>query len=242
MQQARRTMFSSKDFVPSSCSPPFPYCWRPKFTLEHCPNLAKALGEVVAECVLEAGVLVADGVDQALSDANLFFDATTEDGTRYRIYRDGCREVRTIRANREAETVLAVFDIVDAQKPGTNVSGHHDNEHVVRITAYVRGSVDVQATSWSPLRYVAVLESRQGTFVATELSAEGSVTWEENPRWLAELRACGRVLRSVPCDASGLTLARARCHMEVQARQCSAASLSSRRKEFVWSIFKSAPG
>merc|ERR1712173_375574 len=112
---------------------------------------------------------------------------------RFRIYRFGSLEVRTIQAHNSEETVGAVFS-VRAPK-GTMVGKKDrcvdDDEKMVKATEYVERADEGTVTNH---HYYVVLETAKGNVIVTEKLRDGTVTWNENPRDLEDRTSLARVL------------------------------------------------
>merc|ERR1719171_2435267 len=116
------------------------------------------------------------------------FDKNTEEGLRFRIYRMGSLEVRTMQELGEEENVGAIFSIRDTQT-GEEQDGKLERlfaqEKITKATEYVE-RVHVAGNVAGQRRYYVVLESETGHKILTELLADGRVVWEEDPQNLED--------------------------------------------------------
>eukprot|EP00415_Alexandrium_ostenfeldii_P001850 UN1850 len=103
MQQQRRDHFCSSSFSADEPGALFPASWS---------SLVKLSYEGAKEEQMHARPDYKDHVDlieSALKSAASTFDKTAEDGARFRIYKVGNLEVRTIQQHSEDEAIAGVF-------------------------------------------------------------------------------------------------------------------------------------
>merc|ERR1712151_355130 len=118
-----------------------------------------------------------------LTSAEPAFDKTTEDGTRFRIYRIGSLEVRTTQEFSHEEFIGAVFSLRTPQQASMEDrqgQSANEQEQVVKATEYIEGAENDPSLR----RNYVVLETNCGNVIMTERLADGSATWEVNPQML----------------------------------------------------------
>jgi len=140
--------------------------------------------------------------EQALKKAAPAFDKSTEDGTRYRVYRFGSLEVRTTQDIDGKENIGAVFSLCAS----TDSSKHHqvvkDDEQIVKATEYVEAS-------GKDYHCYVVLETEQKNVIVTEELKNGMLRREANPKDLEDRCSLAKVLRSAgaaECKKIGFTV------------------------------------
>eukprot|EP00408_Alexandrium_pacificum_P063045 CAMPEP_0171175192 /NCGR_PEP_ID=MMETSP0790-20130122/11106_1 /TAXON_ID=2925 /ORGANISM="Alexandrium catenella, Strain OF101" /LENGTH=904 /DNA_ID=CAMNT_0011640069 /DNA_START=53 /DNA_END=2767 /DNA_ORIENTATION=- len=125
------------------------------------------------------------------------FDRTAEDGIRFRVYKAGSVEVRTMQALGAEELAVAAFSASPAAHTAGDDSGAIvDSDRVVKATEFVE-----QAAGGARHFYV-VLETSHGDQIVTEKLADRTVTWAENPAELEYRNSQAKVIRSVDCDTT----------------------------------------
>merc|ERR1712187_420631 len=78
--------------------------------------------------------------EHLLATATPVFDKCAEDGMRYRVYRFGSVEVRTIQAFGNKEVIAAVFSLHAAQQEhDEGGNGAIEQEQLVKATEYIEG-------------------------------------------------------------------------------------------------------
>merc|ERR1712190_92754 len=210
VQEARQRAFLDKSFAPSQHSPPFPYCWRANIGLAYGKGTSRAVGEIVPNRPLQKMTISSIGRDKIqgiLSSTKPCLNQTTEDGTRYRIYQKGDLEVRTIQEEGGQESIGAVFTM------GKLSSGKkiRDSEKIVRATELVQAVPQVNGNGeLAECRYQAILETASKDTIFTEMLADGTVVWEENPNGLEQIHAASKVLNCMDGIRSGTTIAQMR--------------------------------
>jgi hypothetical protein len=190
------------------------------------------------------------------------FDKSTEEGSRFRIYRCGNLEVRTLQEHGKGEEVGAVFSspALTAAPPGAEAEAEapvasrrgnwsqRDGEKIVKVTLYVERDLDTSgrcrvAVDGRPQhRSYVVLETEQGASIVTEKLADGRALWQENPEDMASRNSLAKVLRSseggtLVKDAKSFWLV----EQQIGSRTGVAAS-SSKRKCYAQGVFKKACG
>lgn len=208
VQDQRQQHFFSCEFQVDNAGPLFPLAWTSPYeitseTMQRCtPNMLHARPDYIQR----AGEIVKSAAAQPI------FDKCTEDGTRFRIYRVGSLEVRSIQAYDQAETVGVVFTI---RKPSSFMQERlqemrrvvKDSECISKVTEYVepvQSKTDkfIGGTGHGALYdccYYTVIETREGNVVVTE-KVNGAVAWEENPVDLEDRNSLAKVLRAGDCS------------------------------------------
>mmetsp|Transcript_9535 Transcript_9535/g.22485 ORF Transcript_9535/g.22485 Transcript_9535/m.22485 type:complete len:948 (-) Transcript_9535:75-2918(-) len=132
----------------------------------------------------------AEALKVALQDASPAFDKSTEDGTRFRIYKIGSLEVRTTQDLDSAETVAAVFSAcAPAGASKARPQALRGEEKIEKATEYVEGSCG------EPRSYI-VLETESKSTIVVEHLKQGTVKREVNPIDLEDRNSLAKVLRS----------------------------------------------
>lgn len=133
------------------------------------------------------------------------FDKTVEDGTRFRIYRSGTIEVRTLQAyNEEEETIQGVFAI---QAPNNKDAGSEgtkrrvrDQEKLVKVTLFVeRDPLDTSSLSQKFMpsrRYYVVAQTDAHNTIVTEKLHDGTIILQENPAELQDRNSLAKTVWS----------------------------------------------
>lgn len=214
VQKGRVDRFLQADFTEKDVGSLFPRSWTSTIALDSDPSLRRlhrlpaAEADAVAEEVLKSG------------GAPAVFDRTSEDGSRFRIYRMGSLEVRTTQAMNKEEVVGAVFSSRVSSLAASGVSndsqeGVHPQDKIAKVVEYVERDSLVQLpvnpsdghVCCPPCRYFVVIETERGARVVTEKRQDGKLTFEESPIGLDARVAQARVVRSVKYPAGDLTVA-----------------------------------
>jgi len=187
----------------------FPSSWTDAFEIKrgrapatlpaelHISNLLHARAEYKAQVEV---------LKKALKGVVPIFERSTEDGTRFRIYRLGSLELRTSQDYAENETVCAVYSVL---APRMDKGGRYgcivkEQERVIKVTEYVeRGDLNTSCAHWQSY---LVLETDQGNVVMTEQLANGAMQWKENPATLELRCSFAKVFRCADCQKVGITL------------------------------------
>jgi len=195
VQNRRKELFFSSQFVVGDAGPLFPASWTDALETARGRQPCKAFGELLPEGAwLQEAQSKAD-VDQVLRVTAPVFERSTEDGTKFRIYKSGSLEVRTIEEYSKAEVVGAVFSVRSAVPSDDRTI--RDGEKIVKATEYVRFSS--QGVEGEKYDYFVVMESEQEHVVVTQKLENGETTWEENPVDLEDRSSVARVIRAVEC-------------------------------------------
>lgn len=199
LRRRRVESFASSTFDENLPGSLFPTSWTPTFQVSTGTGRRGVLMSR-DEFRSEEGVRI---IRDALSRIAPAFDRTAEDGTRFRIYRLGSTEVRTTQQHDEKEEILAVFAIKAVQSRSGNVGNRPvQSEKIVKVTEYIEHSLGGAA---SRNTYV-VLWTEAGHAILTEKLADGSATWQENPRDLEHRNSLAKVIRTEVCPQGKITV------------------------------------
>lgn len=179
VKQKRKELFFGADFTMETPGHPFPPSWTDSFKLAQAGARSVHVKAEIPKGDFKASAPV--------------FDKTMEDGARFRIYSLNGIEVRTIQESDGDEMAGAAFSVRAPQR--ASLRAVPEDEKVIRATEYVE-KADGEC------RFYIVLETEQGSRIATEKLADGSVTWDENFE-SQELRdAEAKVLKTVEARAT----------------------------------------
>mmetsp|Transcript_107458 Transcript_107458/g.269569 ORF Transcript_107458/g.269569 Transcript_107458/m.269569 type:complete len:887 (+) Transcript_107458:103-2763(+) len=197
VRQQRLANFYSADFNMDSAGPLFPSSWTPAFAVEQL-GVQTALHprtDFMAEaCILQ----------EVLQSISPVFDNSTEDGTRFRVYRIGSLQVRTIQEHDGEETIGAVFSTQAPKKAAAldqQAESVKDSAMIVKATEYVES-----AEGAVQFKCYVLLETEDGNSIVVEKAAPGVVPWAENPSNLDSRNSLAKVIRSKDCRDSGMTV------------------------------------
>merc|ERR1719230_1662293 len=113
--------------------------------------------------------------DRILKTASPVFDKTTEDGARFRIYRIGSIEVRTIQEHTAKEAIRAIFSMKAVDQESSTPCQRADNaEKLLKVTEYVDRSFESTTKDLSKVnrRFYTVVETANGNVIVTEKTQE----------------------------------------------------------------------
>lgn len=189
----RRELFVSEDFDMDAAGPLFPSSWTPKVAVAHGQKQAALHSR--PDYKFQAARL--------LKTATPSFDNVTEDGARFRIYRAGCMEARTIQQHNGEEEVAAVFSSNASTKNSATGELVAGSDKIVKVTMYVEKP---QQEASAARHFYLVLETDLGDLIATEQLADKTLTWAENPAELEYRNSQAKVLRSADCSSIKLTV------------------------------------
>merc|ERR1719198_378357 len=213
----RVSTFSSRDFKMETPGREFPPSWTSAYELLRGEGEGElSSGTVIGS--LQPGQLQVrtDYKSQAwvfedfvLKNHVPVFDKTTEEGARFRIYRIGSIEVRTIQEFGKEETVAVVMSIQLSNK--TNVAKEEkvkDEEELAKITHFVEqipiNTPSAEDQKRDQHRFYVVVETAIGNVIVTEKLDHSTVTFQENPRDLAIRNSLAKTVCSE--ELSGTTV------------------------------------
>jgi len=199
-RRSRKEHFCRKEFVAGDAGPLFPSSWTSSFEIARGKALQRVTGDAD---VPPERYRPYTGATPAYSSLPTVFDKTTEDGTRFRIYRSGGLEVRTVQEHDGKEDVGVVFAVsasMQASLFGGSQETVQESERIEKVTEYVESA----ATDLQPLarNFYIVAETTAGNVVVTEMLENGAVALEANPAGLPNRNARAAVVRSVDCGAA----------------------------------------
>jgi hypothetical protein len=147
-----------------------------------------------------------------LQSCKLVFDKTTEDQTRFRLYRPDGFEVRTIQECNGEEKIGAIYSVLalggrsPSPSPSTGevqrCSQVEEDEVVTGVSVYVEGG----SYNGRGPEYFVVFETMQGSVIVTELLKCGAMAWDANPPNVTFRCSLGKLLYSVKVSEEGATL------------------------------------
>jgi len=235
VREQRREHFLSKDFSVSEPGPLFPSSWAPPFEVSR-------RGLLSAPCSLRKCQGHPPMTLEDLASALQLFDRTAEDGTRFRIYKHGDFEVRTLKEERGQEVVGVVFatsDSVESSVKGaTPEPCVRDDDAIVKATEYVQRSGQGAGQDGRPrFSLYVVLESEQGAAIVTERRCDGTIVWEENPANLEDRNSHAKVVRSADCVEACVCIRDIKAYKASEASQISGGVPQSRCKHYAQEVF-----
>jgi len=196
VMKRRKDFFCSAAFTTEEPGHLFPSNWAASVEISHEAAAGKQ------GCVLHPRPdykAQAQMFQQTLKSAVPAFDKSTEDGTRFRVYRLGSSlEVRTVQEPGAQEAIGAVFSrtSMEASKPQQRIK---DQEKVVKATEYV------ERCSQGHRCYV-VLETEGQNFLVVEEHRDGKLLSSENPKDLEDRNSLAKVIRSAECQDTNATV------------------------------------
>jgi len=213
VQEQRRRHFLSREFLEDHAGSLYPGSWDSSIAIAREQALKSCSAKACTDGWVPSGAAAAN-LQLMLKTAAPVFDKSTEDGTRYRIYRVSSLEVRTTQRHDEKEAIGVVFSVAaDSQAhPVACEQSMKFDERIVKVTEFVELAGEgtdrpEEAGAVPPFRYFAVLATESGCAVATERLADGTVAWAENPDGLDARCARARVTGCSDAGGSRVTLA-----------------------------------
>jgi len=214
-KQLRKDHFFSADFVADAAGPLFPSSWTSSIDMA-----SSAPAPLVARPDLEAE---AGMLRDILASTAPSFEKTTEDGTRFLIFKFGSLEARATQEPQGDLEVGAVFSVSDAWATAPGASDLEGGELVVKVAECVERAPSGVA------RYFLLVETDAGTSATVGLLPSGAVSWTAcAPGRCAQ----AKVLRTHGCEDSGVTVGELRASLQ-GAKKASASS----QKRFVQAAF-----
>jgi len=176
--------------------------------------------------------------DHVLRSATPAFDKNTEDGIRFRIYEVGSLEVRTTQEVSGKELVGVVFskrlsaneDIEDQRTKGT--------DKVTKVTVYVESD----RCQTRRCHYYLVLETLERDMIVTEMHADGTVTWIENPTDLEDRNSLAKAFCSKDCRGMGTIIRDLTSHQSTLVNTEEARVSHTTGKRYAHGIYNRAIG
>jgi hypothetical protein len=253
----RKEQFFSKSFVLNEPGATFPASWTSTLAVSRGRVRVSALdarprGSLVDRPEFKGHA--AELLESNLKESAPVFDKTTEDGTRFRIYRLGSLEVRTTQEVNAEEEVGAVFSIRNADSTSRCVGESEAEpvlpnksislqEKIVHATEFVERAFVKGGKSSSQRRYYLVLETENGHMILTERLPDGQVSWEENPEDLEDRNSLAKVTRASACQP-GVVVQDIKTYQSTVAKGAAQAGLASSSvcKRFARSAYARAVG
>jgi hypothetical protein len=227
VRQKRKDYFISEKFTIMNVGSLFPEPWTPMIRGE--AQQSSAQGHLRAHPEYKLGLAK---LRPMLNLSNLVFDKSTEEGRRFRIYRLGKFEVRTLQDVEGDEELGMVFSMVNTTLDATS---HHciaQSEKIVTATEYVeRAFCRGEDASKLGCRYYLVCHTENGHRICMERGA-----WVENPVGLDIRTSFGKVTRSIKAR-EGVTVQ----HMKACQEDLAKASMSDKRfieAALIWVVGK----
>jgi len=217
VRHQRKERFLSKDFVVGEPGPLFPASWASSIKVGSGKSQERSLHPYSGKSIEL----------KDLKSMELFFDQSTEDGLRFRIYRHGSLEVRTVQPHGGEEAVGVVFS-TDAGKDGADAPVK-DGELVRLMTQYVAMGEAAQDGKAQDHRYWLLLETEMENVIVTEKLRNGTVAWHENSADLAKYAPNSRAVGSVGCSKAGITVGDLRQHRAAHASEAAASAAEAKR-------------
>ncbi|CAK0890848.1 unnamed protein product [Prorocentrum cordatum] len=217
VQDRRKEHFFGAGFSEDSVGPLFPPSWKSPIKIAGGPPDSQPAKRRLRATELE-------GAAALVGSAEAAFDEATEDGVRFRIYKVGTLEVRTIQEAGGPELVGAAFSLAP-QPRESDAAPLKDDDKIAKAVLYVEW-----AEGRTGFAYFTVLETGSGGVAVLQKHPDGSATWEESPPGL-EARYCGaKALRTASAHPAGPVLSDARAYAARSHRTGCAASASVRRR------------
>mmetsp|Transcript_33795 Transcript_33795/g.63069 ORF Transcript_33795/g.63069 Transcript_33795/m.63069 type:complete len:649 (-) Transcript_33795:59-2005(-) len=243
LHQQRQEHFCSENFATGDPGELFPTSWTSTFELARGETKVK-----VSEAGPKGSLLQrrpdyeaeSQMFQEVLKSTAPVFDNSAEDGSRFRIYRLGSIEVRTIQEDVGVEEIVAVYSIRSSAK--AVATGNKDvllqeAEKIAKVTEYVERTAGTRHAGKDSRGYFVMLETREGNVISTEMGEDGRVTWEENPVDVEDRISLAKVLRTADCQASRNTVRDLKTHMEQEARRASSTPDPSKCKTYARDTF-----
>jgi len=205
-RQRRRQHFFSEAFHMDKADPLFPSTWAA--TVELADGPAEHLTPR-PEYLAEQGLLA-----EFVKTLAPVFDRCTEDAARFRMYRFGALEVRSVQEFGGEEEIGAVFSISPEGAAEARACAAQDDDIVEKVSEYIEHSADAPCC-----RPYVVMETRRGDIIVTERSGSGPATWAENPAGMDRRNALARLLRQRSAMACPMTVKELRGLMAQQSLQ-----------------------
>mmetsp|Transcript_105606 Transcript_105606/g.256478 ORF Transcript_105606/g.256478 Transcript_105606/m.256478 type:complete len:835 (+) Transcript_105606:1-2505(+) len=218
VRHQRKESFFSKDFEVGEPGPLFPASW--------AGSIKVGSGKIPKRSLHSYSGKSIDLKD--LKSMELFFDQSTEDGMRFRIYRRGSLEVRTEQPHGAKEAIGAVFS-ADAGKDVATETSVKDCELITLMTQYVSASESASAGQAQDHRYWLLLETEKENVIVTEKLQNGAVAWHENSVDLAKYAPHSRAVGSVSCTKAGITVGDMRQHRTAHLSKVAASATEVKR-------------
>merc|ERR1712217_322075 len=186
----------------------FPSSWKTSFEIAH----GQASGRTPAALSLNGPLHERSDYkselpvfEHILQSAAPQFDKHTEDGSRFRIYKLGSLEIRTVQEYGGREVIEVVFSMHPPKHlllEGRREQRLIEQENIVKATLYVEGGLpETRPASGSKAascdhHMYAVFETGKANMIVTEMAENGTMAWEMNPRNLDVRSSLAKVYSS----------------------------------------------
>jgi len=208
LRRERKAHFRSLAFDPAAPGSLYPFSWRATLEVSREAHQSREMC-LRTDCRTQARFL-----ERALRSAVPAFDKSTEDGLRFRIYRLGSLEIRTLQDHDGSEAIVAVLSAsVREHEQQPSVA---DFERLAKVTEYVE-----RAANGKDRHSFVVLQTQEGNIVRTERGLDGSIAWEENPEDLDDRNSLAKVIRSAECKDSYTTVQNMKLLLEKEVHDSS---------------------
>lgn len=218
----------SKDFKMEMPGKEFPPSWTSRFSFSHGhgkavntagESIQPGMLEVRNDCKAQVAML-----KPILQTAVPIFDKRTEEGARFRIYKVGCIEVRTVQDYEGEETIAIVFSINTSSqrkidKIQESLMGH---EKLVKVTEFVEKSPEQAPGSpsgTSSCQYYTVVETVTGNVIVAEKLRDGTATLTHNPKDLNFRISLAKTICTKDCGSIATTVSDLIVYHEKELRE-----------------------
>lgn len=227
----RKDHFFSKDFAANEPGPLFPSSWTPPFEVARRVqgNAMNHLRKCPGSCPVAL---------QDLESVTPSFDRTGEDGTRFRVYRHGNFEVRTIKEEEGQEVIGAVFTTGASVQVSLRSAQVREDDAIVKVTEYVQClGQDADNGGRPSFDMYIVLETEHGASIVTEQLCDGRVVWNENPADLQDRNSKAKVVRTADCEKAGACVGDLKAYKASESSQAITDVPQSRCKHYAQGAF-----
>jgi len=198
----RQRHFYSKQFQAADPGPLFPSCWKNYIEIDRKSSGFQQEGMLHERPDYTAEAQMFDSV---LHSATPVFDKSTEEGLRFRVYKIGRLEVRTVQEVHEKELVGAVFSKSQSNQSRTQCAPLEKTkvtDKIMKVTMYV----EKIRRKRSSVHYYVVVETEKADLLVAEMHPDGAMTWNENPVDLDVRNSLAKVFRSADCRGTAVTI------------------------------------
>lgn len=223
VREQRKEVFFSDKFSTQNPGHLFPSAWTSSFEVSNGRTKAQ-MAEQGALHARPDYLQEAELLSHLLNNVQPTFDKHSEDGVRFRIYRVGLLDIRTVQEIDGDEFIGAVFSNRAPKKASlsTNDESKNDSDKLKKVTEYVEHAykapiVDLAEPAPEPdaepapsakveepgffHRYYVVIETQSGRMIRSEQLEDGIVTFEDNPEDLEDRNSLAKVIRVADCAA-----------------------------------------
>lgn len=200
IRQDRLRHFVTGGFATEDPGPLFPPSWVSRINISSWQ----------VPCHLDPDAYDTDVALEDLAEDGVVFDRATEEGLRFRIYRQGQLEIRTTQEHGRAERIGVVFS-----RESKFQAAIWGPESVTKVALCVSHSQNTSIPEEEGLakeeqrpssHYFLLLRSKSGGVIVTSCVPQGQVPWEECPKDLEARLADSKVLGTADTSQAGLTV------------------------------------